>query len=57
MNLVTGFLVADGLAWLGHAKIMDNQFTVASDTKVIGRGQHHVVLEEVTKINPPLRLV
>ena len=46
MNLVTAFLLLMVLAWLGMPKIMDNQFTVASDTKVISRGQHHVVLEE-----------
>jgi len=52
MNLVTAFLLLMVLAWLGMPKIMDNQFTVASDTKVISRGQHHVVLEEVTKNQP-----
>ena len=52
MNLVTAFLLLMVLAWLGMPKIMDNQFTVASDTKVIARGQQHVVLDEATTGQP-----
>lgn len=52
MNLVTAFLLLMVLAWLGMPKIMDNQFTVASDTKVISRAQQHVILDEVTAGQP-----
>jgi regulator of sigma E protease len=34
MNLVVAFVLLTALAWLGLPKIIDNQFTVKSDTKV-----------------------
>lgn len=35
MNLVTALALFTVLAWLGMPKLIDNQFTVASDTKVV----------------------
>src|SRR3989344_7592742 len=35
MNLVVAFLLLTSLAWLGIPKLIDNQFTVVSDTKTI----------------------
>lgn len=34
MNLVVAFVLLTALAWLGLPKIIDNQFTVKSDTKI-----------------------
>jgi regulator of sigma E protease len=35
MNLVTALILFTGLAWLGMPQVIDNQFTVASDSKTI----------------------
>ncbi len=35
MNLVTALILFTALAWIGMPKIVDNQFTVKSDTKLI----------------------
>ena len=35
MNLLTAFVLFTILAWLGMPKLIDNQFTVKSDTKII----------------------
>jgi len=35
MNLITAFLLFTIIAWLGMPKLLDNQFTVKSDTKII----------------------
>jgi regulator of sigma E protease len=37
MNLITAFILLTILAWLGVPKLIDNQFTIASDTKTIQR--------------------
>ncbi len=34
MNLLTAFVMLTALAWLGMPRLIDNQFTVAKDTKV-----------------------
>lgn len=34
MNLLTAFVILSALAWLGMPRLIDNQFTVAKDTKV-----------------------
>jgi regulator of sigma E protease len=35
MNLLTALVLFTALAWLGMPKLIENQFTVASDTKVV----------------------
>lgn len=35
MNLLTAFIFLTILAWLGMPKLVDNQFTISSDTKVV----------------------
>lgn len=35
MNLLVAFVILTGLAWFGMPKLIDNQFTVKSDTKVL----------------------
>jgi regulator of sigma E protease len=34
MNLLTAFIILTALAWVGMPKLIDNQFTVANDTKI-----------------------
>jgi regulator of sigma E protease len=49
LNLVTALVLLTALAWIGMPQIIDNQFTVKSDTKVIPAA---VVVEEVEKGSP-----
>lgn len=35
MNLLTAFVLLTGLAWVGMPKLIENQYTVPSDTKVV----------------------
>lgn len=35
MNLIVAYLLFTVVAWIGMPKVIDNQFTVASDTKII----------------------
>lgn len=37
MNLLAAFVIFTALAWIGMPQLIDNQFTVKSDTKVIHR--------------------
>jgi regulator of sigma E protease len=52
MNLVTAYVLLVFLALVGMPKLLDNQFTVASDTKVTARAEHSVVLDSVVKHSP-----
>jgi regulator of sigma E protease len=49
MNLLIAFLLFMGLAWVGMPQLVDNQFTVASDTKVL---KHEVLVGVVTDGSP-----
>lgn len=52
MNLVTAYVLLVFLALVGMPKLLDNQFTVASDTKITARAEHSVVLDSVVKHSP-----
>ena len=49
LNLVTALVLLTGLAWIGMPQIIDNQFTVKSDTKIIPAA---VVIDAVEKGSP-----
>ncbi|MDB5181725.1 MAG: hypothetical protein JWP13_488 [Candidatus Saccharibacteria bacterium] len=49
LNLVTALILLTALAWIGMPQIIDNQFTVKSDTKVIPA---KVVIDQVEKDSP-----
>jgi regulator of sigma E protease len=49
LNLVTAIVLLMVLAWVGLPKLIDNQFTVKSDTKII---QNDVLVGEVEKGSP-----
>lgn len=55
MNLLVAYVLLMILAWVGMPKLLDNQFTIASDTKVISHAQHQVVLDSVEKNSPALK--
>jgi regulator of sigma E protease len=55
MNLITAFLILTVLALVGMPKLLDNQFTVASDTKVISRAEHSVELSKIQANSPAQR--
>lgn len=44
MNLLVAIIMFTALAWIGMPKLVDNQFTVASDTKVIQEKQNKGVV-------------
>ncbi len=46
MNLITAVLLLMLLAWLGMPRLIENQFTVASDTKVVSSNVLLVQVEE-----------
>lgn len=52
MNLLVAFLLLTVLALIGMPKLLDNQFTVANDTKVISSATHTVVLDSVRQNSP-----
>lgn len=49
VNLVTAFLLLMILAWIGIPKLVDNQFTVKSDTKVVS---NDIIIGGVEKGSP-----
>ena len=49
MNLLVAFLLLTALAWLGLPKLIDNQFTVKSDTKIL---KNDVLVGYVEKGSP-----
>lgn len=49
MNLITAFVLLTALAWVGMPQLVDNQFTVASDTKVL---KQEVLVGLVTDDSP-----
>lgn len=49
LNLVTAIVLLTGLAWVGMPQIIDNQFTVASDTKVSAAP---VKIESISQASP-----
>lgn len=55
MNLVTAYVILVFLALVGMPQLLDNQFTVASDTKVTSRAEHTVVLAKVQANSPASR--
>ncbi len=54
MNLVTALVLFTALAWIGMPKLVDNQFTVASDTKLVSevKDQDVVRIAEVVANGP-----
>ena len=52
MNLLTAYVMLAIIAVLGMPQLLDNQFTVASDTKVISQATHSVVLQSVKDNGP-----
>lgn len=52
MNLVTAYVILVFLALVGMPKLLDNQFTIASDTKVTSQAVHMVALDSVQKNSP-----
>lgn len=52
MNLLTAYVLLVFLALVGMPQLLDNQFTVASDTKVTSQATHSVVLQSVTAGSP-----
>lgn len=52
MNLLTAYVILVILALVGMPQLLDNQFTVASDTKITSRADHSVVLQSVSKTGP-----
>lgn len=52
MNLLTAYLLLAFIALVGMPQLVDNQFTVASDTTVISRAEHSVVLGSVKDNGP-----
>jgi S1-C subfamily serine protease len=49
MNLVTALILLTALAWIGIPKLLDNQFTVKSDTKIV---RNDVILGDVEPNSP-----
>ena len=49
MNLLTAFVLFMIIAWLGMPKLIDNQFTVSKDTKVLA---DKVLISQVEKNSP-----
>lgn len=47
MNLVTAYVILVILALVGMPQLLNNQFTVASDTKVTSQAEHSVELDSV----------
>jgi regulator of sigma E protease len=52
MNLITAFVILLALAWLGVPRLVDNQFTVKSDTKYLQRADVTVSIGSVEKGSP-----
>ena len=57
MNLITALIMFTALAWIGIPKLVDNQFTVKSDTKLIQevKNPDSVVVGDVGKNTPAER--
>lgn len=47
MNLVTAYVLLTFIALVGMPQLLDNQFTIASDTKVTSQATHSVLLQSV----------
>lgn len=52
MNLLTAYVILLFLALVGMPKLVDNQFTVSSDTKVIATAQEQVLVSRVANDSP-----
>lgn len=54
MNLITALILFTALAWIGMPKLVDNQFTVKSDTKLISevKNPDSVLVADVGKNTP-----
>lgn len=51
MNLLTAYLLFTIVALIGMPKILDNQFTVASDTKIVKQAKNEGVVKVGTIVN------
>ncbi|MDB5169775.1 MAG: hypothetical protein JWN82_171 [Candidatus Saccharibacteria bacterium] len=52
MNLLTAYVLLVFLALVGMPQLLDNQFTIASDTKVTSQAERSVVLQSVKPGGP-----
>lgn len=52
MNLLTAYVILLFLALVGMPKLVDNQFTVASDSKVVSTAQDQVLINSVNDNSP-----
>lgn len=52
MNWLVAILLFTVLAWMGLPKIIDNQFSVASDTQIVERGSARVTVAQVVEGSP-----
>ncbi len=52
MNLITAYVILVFLALVGMPKLLDNQFTIASDTKVTAVAQQQVLISSVKEGSP-----
>lgn len=52
MNWLVAILLFTVLAWMGLPKIIDNQFSVASDTQIVERGSARVTVAQVMEGSP-----
>lgn len=52
MNWLVAILLFTILAWMGLPKIIDNQFSIASDTQIVERGSAQVTVAQVVDGSP-----
>lgn len=52
MNVITAYVLLLFLAFVGMPQLVDNQFTVASDTKVIAQAQKLVIIDQIQDNSP-----
>jgi regulator of sigma E protease len=52
MNLLVAIVLFTALAWIGMPKLVDDQYTVASDTKVIAESKGEVSVGKVLENSP-----
>ncbi len=52
MNLLSAVVIFTAVAWIGMPQLIENQFTIASDSKVIKQAKDKDVVKVVTKPHP-----
>ncbi len=56
MNWLVAILLFTVLAWAGMPKIMENQFSVAADTRIVQHGSSEVVVSQVVSDSPAQKM-